>query len=38
MEYMFIIIIQYNMYHKRPLEAQNDWPICMPEGGRSEGR
>ena len=38
----FIIIttvvtsMQYNMYHKRPLDAQNALPIPMPEGGRSE--
>ena len=31
-----IIIMQYNMYHKRPLDAQNAQPIPMPEGGRSE--
>ena len=31
--YRFVIIIQYNMYHKRPLEAQNTRPIRMPEGG-----
>ena len=34
--------MQYNMYHKRPLDAQNAQPIPMPEGGRSnqeaEGR
>jgi hypothetical protein len=28
--------MQYNMYHKRPLDAQNAQPIPMPEGGRSE--
>jgi hypothetical protein len=38
MKYMFLIIIQYSMYHKRPLEAQNARPIRMPEGGRSGGR
>jgi hypothetical protein len=27
---------EYNMYHKRPLDAQNAKPIPMPEGGRSE--
>jgi hypothetical protein len=31
-----IIIMQYSMYHKRPLDAQNTQPIPMPEGGRSE--
>jgi hypothetical protein len=30
--------MQYNMYHKRHLDAQNARPIPMPEGGRSEGR
>ena len=29
MKYMFLIIIQYSMYHKRPLEAQNARPIRM---------
>jgi hypothetical protein len=38
MKYQFIIISQYNMYHKHPMEAQNARPIRMPEGGRSEGR
>ena len=28
--------IQYNMYHKRPLDAQNAQPIPMPGGGRSD--
>ena len=28
--------MQYNMYHKRPLDAQNAQPIPMPGGGRSE--
>ena len=26
----------YNMYHKRPLDAQNAQPIPMPGGGRSD--
>jgi hypothetical protein len=29
-------VLHYNMYHKRPLGAQNAQPIPMPEGGRSE--
>ena len=28
--------MQYNMYHKRPLDAQNAQPIPMPGGGRSD--
>ena len=32
--YTFIIIMQYSMYHKRPLNAQNAQHIPMPEGGR----
>jgi hypothetical protein len=37
--YIFIIIImQYNMYYERPLDAQNTQPIPMSEGGRIEGR
>jgi hypothetical protein len=30
--------MQYNMYHMRPLDAQNAQPIPMPEGGLSEHR
>jgi hypothetical protein len=29
--------MQYNMYHKRSMDAQNAKPIPMPEGG-AEGR
>jgi hypothetical protein len=35
-QYKFIINIQYNMYHMRPLDAQKSQPIPMPEGGQSE--
>ena len=28
--------MQFNMYHKHPLDAQNAQPIPMLEGGRSE--
>jgi hypothetical protein len=38
MKYEFIIIIHYNIYRNRPLEAQNAKPTRKPEGGRSEGR
>ena len=31
-----MINMPYNMYHKRPLDAQNAQPIPMPGGGRSE--
>jgi hypothetical protein len=31
-----IIIMHCNMYHKRPLDAQNAQPIPMPERGRSK--
>ena len=34
--YYYYCSMQYNMYHKRPLDAQNAQPIPMPEGGRSE--
>jgi hypothetical protein len=31
-------MMQYNMYHKRPVDAQNAQPIPKPEGNRCEGR
>ena len=34
--YYYYCSMQYNMYHKRPLDAQNAQPIPMPEGGRSK--
>jgi hypothetical protein len=29
-------VLQYNMYHKRPMDAQKAQPTPVPEGGRSE--
>ena len=34
--YYYYAVLEYNMYHKRPLDAQNAQPIPMPGGGRSE--